>query len=111
MFQVGQHVLRVKVPPADWERRTDRQYGYGDEQKPVVGTVYTVRSIRNDLYPELALLVEEIVNPVRGYTLHDGRQAIIEPHWPVRSFRPLSSDRLSIFRQHLAPLSTDKVEA
>jgi len=104
MFQVGQHVLRVKARPADWEQRTDKKLGYGDEQIPVVGTVYTVRSVRNDIYPEPALLVEEIINPARGYTLPDGRPAVIEPHWSARYFRPLSSDRLAIFRQHLAPV-------
>lgn len=100
MFQVGQHVLCI------------RSFGPSDSEvtRPVKGGVYTVRGIYAEGSKE-GLLLEEIRNPpllcrapVRGMVFE-------EVLFVTSHFRPLSSDRLSIFRQHLAPLSTDKVEA
>jgi len=99
MFQVGQFVVQKK--DCSWGDR-------GGDQVPVYGVVYTIRSIETALdgSGDLFLTFEEIRNPPDLY--EDGYGEVA---WDSSQFRPLSSDRLSIFRQHLAPLSTDKVEA
>lgn len=95
MFQVGQHVLCVNAAPnfaIKWALPTASMQGLA------AGRVYTVREVAGPywwhdvLRPPGDLFLEEIARPV---PFDSGR------------FRPLSSDRLSIFRQHLAPI--DKV--
>ncbi len=99
MFQVGQFVTQ----------KNDRSWGdTGGDQAPVYGVVYTIRSIETALdgSDDLFLTFEEIRNPPGQYEDDYG-----EATWDASEFRPLSSDRLSIFRQHLAPSPTDKVDA
>jgi len=105
MFQVGQHVVCVDAEPEDGDPLADM----GGLTK---GRVYTVRSISpghywsGEYYPAGDLFLVEIVRSAEPGWEHEG-----EAPFFAHRFRPLSSDRLSIFRQHLAPLSTDKVEA
>lgn len=97
-FHVGQHVICV-----------DDKFGLTalPIAVPKKGVVYTVREvIPEDKWGPSTLRLHEVVNPLRAYA-----EGLCENSWDARAFRPLSSDRLSIFRQHLAPLSTDKVDA
>lgn len=92
MFQVGQHVICVDD--------SDCNIRFG-EKSPKKGSVYTVREL-TFFSGAPGLRLEEIVNAPLKYADGFGEATFFA--W---RFRPLSSDRLSIFRQHLAPI--DKV--
>lgn len=95
MFQVGQHVLCIK------DITTPVSHG---EVLPRKGNVYTVRSVH---VTADTIRLAEIVNPPHRYISPTGNIVFDECFFRTVNFRPLSSDRLSIFRQHLAPV--DKV--
>jgi len=103
MFQVGQHVLCVRAFSATL-------FNPG-ENGPKEGTVYTVRAVERD-GGDVGLRLHEIVNPHVRCTRSDVPGWFFEERvFHAEHFRPLSSDRLSIFRQHFAPSPTDKVDA
>jgi hypothetical protein len=77
---------------------------------PLKGRIYTIREILTE-GSESGFRLFEIVNapyrcwaPIRGVVTEE--VVFVADH-----FRPLSDDRLAIFRQHLAPSPTDKVDA
>ena len=96
MFQVGQHVLCVNADPNFVHPAGTHS---GDMSGLMAGTVYTVRAnVLSPVWGTLDILLWEITRPA---------WCGVELGFHVSRFRPLSSDRLSIFRQHLAPI--DKV--
>lgn len=78
MFRVGQKVVLISAITG----------GYGDENKPVVGGVYTIRGIETGrkwpVYPT-GLLLEEISNEPRRYKGYDAPE---EASFPASKFRP-----------------------
>lgn len=89
MFHVGQFVVCVDgcfLPGR----------GYGDEVLPKKGTVYCIRRLGNggDIP---VLLLEEILNPVREYTIEDGTTRMMEPGFGLSRFRPIKETSLDVF--------------
>ncbi len=78
--------------------------GYGNEQKPVKGKVYTVRNVVS-LGCGTYLRLVEIINPPNNYTV-DGSTgwSHIECGFDVNAFLPLDPKRLDVFRDTHVPV-------
>ena len=79
---------------------------YGSTVIPSLGGVYTVRDVfdgRAYGYDEDALLLVEIVNPVRRYVAPAGPVAC-EQFWLANRFRPVRTTSIDIFTQMLEPV-------
>lgn len=95
MFHVGQKVVCIET----WVRRE----GYGDEVGPVAGKVYTIRALLDeDVWGDLGLHLEEIVNPVRNYF-----GGPLEPGFARRRFRPVKTTNIDVFLNMLAPTPSE----
>jgi len=91
-FHVGQKV--IFIGPAYSSNR-----GYRDEHLPEVGKRYTVRALGKATKGKgaVCLLLDEVVNPIRVYTILGGAQTVLtEPWFEVRRFRPLLKRTTSI---------------
>lgn len=76
---------------------------------PKKGEVCTIR----DAYPDgehLILLLQEHTNAPTPCAFWSGSIRTVEPGFPSQAFRPLTDDRIAIFRKLLAPTPT-KVDA
>lgn len=62
--------------------------GYGHEDLPDMGTVYTIREVV--LCPEIGFRLDEIVNPQDLYS-HNGKIEHIEPVFMAQFFRPVQT--------------------
>lgn len=83
---------------ADWHKDCDIGW-------PEKGVIYTIREcIDYGCGPGLRLV--EIVNP-----RVNSRQGSLEPTFEIAGFRPITDDRLNIFRRLLAPLPSGTVSA
>ena len=74
---------------------------------PTLGGVYTIRDIFDGRiygHDEPALLLVEIVNPVREYVSHLGRRVTCEPFWLSFRFRPVRATSIDIFTKLLEPV-------
>lgn len=97
MFRVGQKVVAIAKQVG----------GYGDEAEPIVGSVYTIRSIDLDraptVYP-IGLRLVEIVNKPRSYRGLNG-DVFHEGSFGAHKFRPLVERKtdISIFKAMLTP--------
>lgn len=78
---------------------------YGDETFVREGAVYTVRETFLEYQGTHTLTVEEIVNKPREYS--DG---LVEFHFAASRFRPITRDRLEIFRSILRDAPVDDKE-
>ena len=79
--------------------------GDDDDIEPIVGGVYTVRSV--ELCSGFVVLrLREIVNSERSYVDGNGERGFLG-----NRFRPLSETRLDQFRAHLAPTPRERVSA
>jgi hypothetical protein len=108
IFYVGRKVVFV-----NGRIRRDGLFPYYPSTAlPVVGSIYTIREVfdaRPYGYDEAAILLDEVVNPVRRY---------IAPAGPVRCeqfflgnrFRPLHDTSIEIFTQMLQPVPTAPAE-
>lgn len=83
--------------------------GHGDEILPQVRTVYRVREVANTPFAgakrTVGVRLVEIVNRPRWY-LGGFYECLFDP----THFRPLSGDRLAIFRQHLTDVPSKTKE-
>lgn len=93
-FHVGQLVYCVddRCKPG-YSRRPGCNY-------PTKGTIYTVRDIAEGWHGKPLLLLREIDN---SHMIGDGWAGETEPGMDAEHFRPITDDKLAIFRQHLAP--------
>jgi hypothetical protein len=97
MFHVGQRVVCVANVIED----TD-DYAQG-ETVPVVGQVYTIRSIED--YPDgPSATLEEIVNRPLEYELFDGSCDVGECDFPIYNFRPVKTTNIDVFLKMLEPV-------
>lgn len=96
-FHVGQLVECIddSMPPGS-TRRESAQY-------PIVGHVYTVRDVVPDGLITLLRLAEIDNSHLKS--------AIGEPGFGSDHFRPLTEQRLAIFRRLLAPIPKQTVDA
>lgn len=92
-FYPGQLVVYIKASGFELP-------GYGVEVGLIKGRVYTVRDMFwSNYFAREQLRVNEVHNPILDY-LGDG---LCECGFNPAHFRPITEDKLSIFRQHLAP--------
>ena len=104
MFHVGQKVVCVNARP----RRKDLHPRYVSTVTPRLRAVYTIRDIFDASpygFDEPALLLVEIVNPVRGYSAPTG-PVVCEQFWLASRFRPVRTTSIDIFRAMLEPVPT-----
>lgn len=83
----------------------DSDLYYGDEIFVEEGAVYTVRETFLEYEGTHTLTVEEIINKPREYS--DG---LVEFHFASSRFRPITRDRLEIFRSILRDAPVDDKE-
>lgn len=98
-FHVGQRV--VCVDDANWRKKWIAKC----PNRPIAGSVYTIREIRQKPN-SLGFLLMEITNRPRKFRL--GR---LEPCFYAHRFRPVRDTDISIFTSMLSPAPTDKVSA
>jgi hypothetical protein len=67
---------------------------------PQLGSVYTIRSIREER-DLIGLCFVEIINPPGDF----GPRGFVEPAFDSRRFRPLRTTSIEVFRQLLVPAS------
>ena len=109
-FHVGQKVVCVNISPRPGVRGLHPQHG--DEVTPWKGHVYTVRAVfdaRPHGYDQDALLLEEIVNPVRRYIAPAG-VVEVEQFFLVFRFRPVRTTSIEVFTRMLVPTPAREVE-
>ena len=104
MFHVGQKVVCVNARP----RRKGLHPRYASTVIPRLRAVYTIRDIFDASpygFDEPALLLVEIVNPVRRYTAPTG-QVECEQFWLANRFRPVCTTNIDVFLKMLEPEPT-----
>ena len=73
-------------------------HGYGDEELPIRGTVYTVRGYGfSQAFQKPMLLLNEIVNQPRHYQ----GEGFVETGWPPYFFRIVHTTSIEIFTNML----------
>lgn len=101
-FRVGQRVVCVDDTIAR---------GYGDENYPKRGDIYTIRAIMPFLSEcgEAMFLLHEVTNSVRDYRTDDYSLVRTEKPFGARRFRPLIERKtdISIFTAMLTPQGVD----
>lgn len=89
-FHVGQKVVCV------WNFS---KCGFGDEQLPAKGEVYTIRGM--EFFPRtgmVGLVFEEFHNKPRHYS-----PGLFEAHFAAERFRPVKTTSIEVFTAMLAP--------
>jgi hypothetical protein len=94
-FYVGQRVVCVCVKFS----REPVWRGNG-RVFPQLGSVYTIRSIREER-DLIGFCFAEIVNPPGNF----GTRGFVEPAFDSRRFRPLRTTSIQVFRRLLVPAS------
>ena len=104
MFFVGQHVICTDIAPNPGGGLCPT---YRDTKLPVVGGIYTIRRIfcaRQFGHDDLAILLDEVHNPVRRYISRTGRNVRCEQFWLGYRFRPVRTTSIEVFRRMLEPV-------
>ena len=102
-FYVGQHVVCIDVSP---NKAGGLHPRYWDTEIPVLGAVYTIRRTfcaRRYGHDDIAILLDEVRNPVRRFIARTGRKVRCEQFFLGYRFRPVRTTNIDVFLKMLEP--------